>query len=131
MVEGIDIPAVAGHLAHGIGAVLQQIPEGLGRIGATRQPTRHADDGDGLGPLARDVIEPRLELERDERQALRRELRNPLREIAHERPFPARRSASIRSTCSSDISSTWSITRPPPVSAGASLTTASALPARS
>ena len=47
--QRVDVPAVGGHLAHGVDAVAQQLPEALGRVAAAGQAAAHADDRDRVG----------------------------------------------------------------------------------
>jgi hypothetical protein len=63
VVIGIRVPAVGRDRPDGVDAVPQQSPERFWVLGRG-DAAAHADDGDGLGPLALDRFELRLKLHR-------------------------------------------------------------------
>ncbi|GGZ96830.1 hypothetical protein GCM10010344_76160 [Streptomyces bluensis] len=49
VVASLDVPApVVGQRGDGVGAVQEELPQGLGRVGVAGEAAGHADDGDGL-----------------------------------------------------------------------------------
>src|SRR6185295_18069538 len=56
VVVALEVPAGGGDGGDGVPPLLQQLPEGVRRVGAAGEAAGHADDGDGLvrgGPGAR------------------------------------------------------------------------------
>ncbi len=55
-IEGVNVPAVGGHLAHRIHPGAQQIPEGRRAVGTTWKPAAYSHDRDRLRVEQRDTV---------------------------------------------------------------------------
>jgi hypothetical protein len=62
IVERVQIPAVGRHLADGVGALVEQLPVGVGGAGRSGQPATDADDRNRLAFLALERLEAHAHL---------------------------------------------------------------------
>src|SRR5262245_34840225 len=102
----IDVPAVARHIANRITAFAEERPELRRIVGPAGKAAAHANDGDWRLRHVLGGLDLLVQLKRQQRESLRRQLADSFEEVAAHRAFnPSRRAVSNRSTSSSDRSS--------------------------
>ena len=101
---GVDVPAIARHLGDRVAAPLEELPESGGRLGA-RQATADPDHRERLRRRGLERLDLGLQLDREQGEALGRQLGDAVEEFAHAPPpsgrSPPSRASSMRSTSSS------------------------------